>query len=431
MKVRFVKNYLSYKSDQEVEFEAEEAGELIDSGRAVEVKEDATETLLKAVDSKVKEVAEEAYRKGRDEAKADIAKAFGKRAPSIHVGPDRELEKPWRKGEFAMAVKAACINRGEMDVRLKASTASGGSSVGTDADGGFAVPDIWGDSIYDDIVSSSDLFGRCNNIPMSGPGSTLKLPADNTTTLGSNGLTAREKARAEDGTSITPSKMQVREISINVNRLVTLAPVTDDLLADGLALEAYLEGVVKRDMTYRLNENVFRGGSVCTGILGHASTVSVARQTAGHVTFADIKKMWSQRYGRPGSFVWITNQEVEPELMSIADEAGFNLYFAPGSLGMNPSGGLFGAPVLPLDNASGLGAAGDITLVSLENYLTVSKGGLERAVSPHLYFDTAEQAFRWTLRVGGRPARDTVITPATGRGTLTRSPFVTLGAVAA
>ena len=426
MKVKFTKNYLSYKLDQEVEFETAEAGELIDAGKAVEVREDATETLLKAVDAKVKEVAEEAYRRGREESRTDIAKAFGKRSPSIHVGPDRELEKPWRKGEFAMAVKSACT-RGELDVRLKA-TGSGGSSVGTDADGGYAVPDVWADTIYSDILDGADLFSRCWNIPMSGPGSTLKLPADNTTILGSNGLTARAKSRAQDGTVIAPSKVKLREVSVDVNRLVTLAPVTDDLLADGLALEAYLENLAKRDMSYQLNENLLHGGVVCTGIVGHASAVTAEREASNRVTFTDIKNMWARRYGRPGSFVWIVNQEVEPELMSISDEAGFNLYFAPGTLPATPSGVMFGAPVIVSENASGLGETGDIVLASLENYLTVSKGGLERAVSPHLYFDTAEQAFRWTLRVGGRPARDAVITPATGRGTATRSPFVTLDA---
>lgn len=255
MKVRFVKDYLSYKQDQEVEFADDEANELIEAGRAVAVNSDATDTLLAAVDAKVAEVAEKAYRKGRDEAKADIAKAFTKRAPSIHVGADRELEKPWKKGEFVMAVKSACTGRGE-DVRLKA-TASGGSSVGTDGDGGYAVPDVWSDRIYNDIMEGSDLFGRCLNLPMGGPGSTMKVPADGLTTLGSNGLTAREKTRAQDGTTITGSKIKLREMSIDVNRLVTLAPVTDDLRAC-LAVAGVRRWVAGRSASNKVNRSSSR-----------------------------------------------------------------------------------------------------------------------------------------------------------------------------
>jgi len=183
-------------------------------------------------------------------------------------------------------------------------------------------------------------------------------------------------------------------------------------------------------MIYRLNENILQGGTVATGIIGHASTIAATRKTANQVTFDDIKSIWSRRYGRPGTFVWIINQEVETELIGIEDSSGRNLFYAPGSLPATPNGVLFGAPVIVSENASGHGTAGDISLVPMEHYLTVTKGGLERAVSPHLYFDTAEQAFRWTMRVGGRPGRDAVITPATGRGSLTRSPFVTLAAAA-
>jgi hypothetical protein len=59
---------------------------------------------------------------------------------------------------------------------------------------------------------------------MSGPGSTLKIPADNVTTLGSFGLAAQQKTRAQDGTAITAKYLILRHHPVASVSKVTLHP---------------------------------------------------------------------------------------------------------------------------------------------------------------------------------------------------------------
>ena len=67
---------------------------------------------------------------------------------------------------------------------------------------------------------------------------------------------------------------------------------------------------------------------------------------------------------------------------------------------------------------------GDVILADWSRYLLVSKGGIRRAASIHVYFDTDEVAFRWTWRINGEPAD---LAPATQyKGSTTTSPFVLL-----
>jgi HK97 family phage major capsid protein len=426
VKIKFVKNYLSYKTGDVAEV-GDESADLIAKGYAEEVKVNPVDEIVNDLEKRVSEVAEKVASETAVKTVEKVSKALSAKKSSIYVGADAVESDPKKGfkhfGDFVTSVMKAAKGDGEAQTRLKA-TASGGMSVGTDADGGYAVPDIWANSIFTTSMSGPNLYDYVTKLPMSGPGSTLKIPAELFSTIGSNGFAAQSKTRAQDGTSITTSKAGLREMSIDVNRLVILAPLTDDLLNDSIALGAYIEKKAGDELNYKLNSNILRGGTVATGILGHASAVTVLRNTASRVKFADIKNMWTRRYGR--NFVWIINQEVEADLFDLSDAANRNIYFPPGGIKDSPYGTILGAPVIVSEHASSLGDEGDVVLADLSQYLTVNKGGVERATSAHLYFDTAEQAFRWTLRVGGRPGHDSVITPASGQGTKTRSPFVVL-----
>ena len=86
-----------------------------------------------------------------------------------------------------------------------------------------------------------------------------------------------------------------------------------------------------------------------------------------------------------------------------------------------------GRPVIVSQHANTFSAQGDVLLVDLSYYQTITKaGGMQTATSMHLYFDADLTAFRTTFRMDGQSKLSAPITPA--KGSTTMSPFVQLGA---
>ncbi len=78
-------------------------------------------------------------------------------------------------------------------------------------------------------------------------------------------------------------------------------------------------------------------------------------------------------------------------------------------------------------HANTFSSLGDVLLVDLSYYQTITKaGGMQTATSMHLYFDADMTAFRTTFRMDGQSKIAAPITPA--KGTATLSPFIQLAA---
>jgi HK97 family phage major capsid protein len=86
---------------------------------------------------------------------------------------------------------------------------------------------------------------------------------------------------------------------------------------------------------------------------------------------------------------------------------------------------LKGRPVLTIEQCPAVGTVGDLVLADLSKYVILD-GGMNSAISLHVRFDSDQALLRFTMRVDGKPSFATPITPY--NGTLTRSPFVCLGA---
>jgi HK97 family phage major capsid protein len=162
--------------------------------------------------------------------------------------------------------------------------------------------------------------------------------------------------------------------------------------------------------------------------------VTVAKetsQTADTILFANIVKMWARTYAPcRARGVWLINQDIEPQLLQMSFDPAATAGMVPAYMPANGAAGspyatLMGRPVVPINAAQTLGDLGDISLVDLSQYMTVIKsGGIRQDVSIHLFFDYDMTAFRFIMRVGGRPWWGSAITPANSTNTL--SCFVTL-----
>jgi HK97 family phage major capsid protein len=341
-------------------------------------------------------------------------------------------------GAWAQAVRAACLQPGNMDGRLRAALTTYGSE-GVGADGGFAVPADFRQSIANLAMTSEDsLFSRCDATPTAS--NSVSLVADETTPWSTAGVRVYTRAEAA---AMTQSKPSLRDLSVKLHEIYAFVPMTDELLEDAPLLANHLTSKAGEAFQFAINNYIVNGTGVgqMLGILNSPCLVTVneeASQTDDTVHADNIVKMWSRMPANVRSrAVWLINQDVEPELMKLGAVVksasgtavgGMPVYMPPGGLSASPYATLLGRPVIATEACSALGDAGDIIFAYLGGYFAPFKsGGVKSDVSMHLYFDQGVTAFRWTMRVGGQPWLSAPIARR-GSNTNTLSHFVTLQA---
>lgn len=348
---------------------------------------------------------------------------------------DNKLDKPWNSaGEFFAAVVKAeeQLKHGQpIDVRL-----ASGLNEGVSTEGGFLV----GTDISNELIKQTyenTLAGRCRSIPISANSNGVEIPAlkDKTRTDGNRGggVNAYWAGEAAAYNATTPAPFE--KIKLQLNKLTGLIYATDEVLADAGALQAYISTALPEEMAFKLDDAIIRGNGagVPLGILNAPCLVTQAAegsQTAATINAKNVAKMWSRVPARSKTRgAWFINSECFPQLQlmtSDATSAAQTVYMPPQGLSVAPFGTLFGRPVYEIEQCSALGTVGDILYCDFTQYLVATKGGMQTQTSMHVRFAYDEMAFKFTMRVDGKPAWNTYITPY--KGSATQSPFVALAA---
>lgn len=335
-------------------------------------------------------------------------------------------------GDFAFAVRNAQVRGGDPDPRLRnaAVTTSGNEGVGTD--GGFAVPPDFRSEIMSRVFGEDSLIARTDRMQSSS--NTLTLPVDMTTPWQTTG--GIQSFWTAEGAPKGQSKPALEEVTVKLHTLATLVPVTEELLEDAPAMDSYLRRKVPEKMDFTIGHSIVWGNGVGKplGFMNSPALVTVAAeaaQTADTVNAINLMKMWGRLPVQSRrNAVWLMHPDVEAVLpgMTIAQQP---IYMPPGGLSAAPYGTLFGRPVIPHQVAETIGDLGDVMLVDLANYMTVTKtgggrdaNGVKTDVSIHLWFDQDMVAYRFTMRVAGQSWWSQAIAQRDGANT--QSPFVAL-----
>jgi len=355
----------------------------------------------------------------------------------ITGGHDRKRDDPTAGfkgfGDFATACVAAATRPGSnIDERLLINAALpgtyGNESVGSD--GGFLVPAEYRTEIMQAVNSETSLFGMTDQIPISG--NSLKMPIDETTDWQtSGGITT---AWEDEVSLLSASKPQLKLAEWNARKITSLVAVSDDLLEDAPAMDAYLRRRAPSKVSFAVDRAIFAGDGVGRplGILNAGALITVAKesgQAADTIVRENINKMY-QRFpaANLSNAVWLANQDIMAQLEDLSfvgTDSPAPLFIPTGGLSSAPYDRLKGRPIVYHQACETLGDVGDLTLVDMSQYATVVKqGGVKVDTSMHLYFDANAMAFRFILRVGGHPWLAAPIQPRAGANTL--SPFVTL-----
>ena len=332
-------------------------------------------------------------------------------------------------GDFCQAVVRYTVNAGEIDERLRidAAAATTFANEGVGSDGGFLVPPLHGQRIYELSLEQSPILPMTDNIPVSG--NSITFPKDETTPWGSNGVRARWAAEGSAGTADKPV---VGTTNLRLHKLISLVPMSDEIIEDVSALGAYVAGKTAKSIGWKSNDAFINGTGAGQplGILNSGALVSVAKesgQAADTFLVDNVAKMYARML--PGGFansVWMINNDVFPELITMVLN-NQPIFTAPGGIPSAPNGMLLGRPIIISQHCLTVGDKGDVYFADWKEYVTITKAsGVVTATSIHLYFDAAQTAFRATFRVDGRPWLDASVTPANGSNNL--SAFVSLDA---
>jgi HK97 family phage major capsid protein len=236
-----------------------------------------------------------------------------------------------------------------------------------------------------------------------------------------------------EGGTLTATKPQFRKIELRLKKIAVAVYATDELLQDTTMLEQEVMDSAPKEIAFLTDDDVFEGTGVAgpLGFMASGCLISVAKeagQAAATILFANIVKMWSRRWAaNSANYIWLINQEIEPQLFSMALSVGVGgvpVFLPPTGLSSSPYSSLFNRPVIPVEFCSALGTQGDIALVDLSQYKLIDKGGVQSASSIHVQFLTDETVFRFIYRVDGQPIWAKPLTPFKGSNTM--SPFIVL-----
>lgn len=339
--------------------------------------------------------------------------------------------------QLAAVAKAALHPHAAVDPRLgKINAAAAGANELVGSEGGFLVQSDFQADLLTLVHDTGLLAGKAKrrSIGANANGAKFNVIDESSRANGSRYGGVRAYWTAEAG-QMTATKPKYHQEELTLQKLTGLYIATDEELADVTALESFSTAAFAEEFGFKIDDAMVRGtgAGMPLGVLNAPSLVTVSKET-GQIAATFIAENAYKMFARlwapslPNA-TWYINQALYPQLFQLVQvigTGGVPLFIPPGGIGASPFGNLLGRPVQPIEQASAPGDVGDIFLADYGQYVLIEKGGIQSASSIHVYFDTDQTAFRWTLRTNGRPWRKTALTPFKGADTL--SSFVALQA---
>lgn len=335
-------------------------------------------------------------------------------------------------GEFMIDVAKAA--RGDLTEKMQAHLQASGDATGqAGAQGGFLIQQDIGGMLYDQMLSQSPFLSRARIVPLSSGSRGIKFWAVD--------APSRQTGSRWGGVSAnwTGEKRKIKEsafpdlemVTMELHKIAALCRLPDELMEDAAAAAAMFLLAVRDEINFLVEDSIFRGNGIAkpVGFLDAPCTLSCPKETSqspDSFVWENISQMWMRLHSRSKPRgVWFYNYELGPWFDKLAvdgvqeDRPRFISY---GPTGMARAKG---RPMVEAEYASAAGDVGDIVLADLSQYLVIM-GPVQQNASIHLYFDTAETAFRLTLRIDGKPGWISPLTPY--KGSVKMSPFVKLAA---
>ena len=307
------------------------------------------------------------------------------------------------------------------DMQMRAAVSTGGASTQLGTDGAFMIQKDFTTELLESTFSSGAILSRCDTHEVGPNADGLEVVVlDETSRATGSRWGGVQVYWGDEADSATAKKPKFSKWESRLADVIGAAYMTERLLQDAPSIASVFSAGFTEEFQFVVEDAVIRGTGVGqpVGIIGHAATFSVAKETgqiASTIVAENIQKMWKSVHPRSRSVgMWCYNVECEPQLQNMMIGTGTSgqlVYMPPGGLSGAPYGSIYGRPVLPCEYCAGLGTVGDIFFANFQRYKIITKGGLQSDDSIHVRFLNNERTFRWLTRVNGAPKDRLTITP--------------------
>ena len=273
-----------------------------------------------------------------------------------------------------------------------------------DTAGGFLVPEEFQAEVIRYATEAAIVRPFARVFPMGS--NTLTLPKLDQSTAKFAGVDIHWEG--DEGDLKEESEPVFGRITLKLNKMIGLCPVSDDLLNDAaINLANFLVALFGEAIGYEEDYQFLRGNGMKKPLGIVECGTGVARDGAGCIIYEDLKNMMTALPAwADGGAKWITTKAGLEEILDIRSEGtnGFPLFLPGFHISQGIPKSLFGYPLELTDKLPAVGTKGDLLLVNLKHYFIGDRGGLQVATSIHDRFRYDETVFRFVKRVDGQCA---------------------------
>jgi HK97 family phage major capsid protein/HK97 family phage prohead protease len=313
-------------------------------------------------------------------------------------------------GDFTAAVVRRDVKRLEHVYGVKLSEGAGAS-------GGFTVPEEFAPRIMRVAMEQSVVRPRADVRSMRGR--SMRIPAfdysGDYSAGGSAFLAGMTMVYVDEAGEIDEGDVTFRQIELIAHKLARVVPISSELLRDSvLALEQTVAQMFGEAIAFTEDYMFLRGDGVGKplGVLNADACITTATALTSSPDVEKLltmhKRLMMQSESRA---VWV----VHPLLWDAI--AGLNasnyLTYLP-DLNGRMEYRLFGSPVLRSEKMPEGFDAGGLLLADFSQYVVADAGGIEIAVSEHVYFESDQVGIRVTKRHDGQPKLNSAVKVGSG-----------------
>lgn len=349
-------------------------------------------------------------------------------------GEPRDSARPFASlGDQLQAIVAVAKSHTADKRLIQVNNAVLGANEGAGADGGFALQEDFAGTIIESAVQHSELLNRLDRYTCSSPANSMRWVSADETDISASVFGGVQMYWAAEGATVAASKPQLKEMKMDLEKMMGIAYATDEMLTDAAFMTGFFGTAFALAAERLLISGVIAGDGEGKpkGFLKSKALITVdaeSGQAAGSFLGANAIKMQARAMPRNRErLVWLMHPDAEellPYLSIQNGEAAKFLWNPEGGLGNFDTQRVLNKPVLFDDSCSALGTKGDINLIDPFQYILLTKGTARQDWSVHVEFLTDQNCFRMVYRCNGAPKTDSTLTIKNSQKK--RSPFITL-----
>ena len=349
-------------------------------------------------------------------------------------GEPKDGARPFQSlGEQLQAIVAVAKSHTADKRLIQVNNAVLGANEGTGADGGFALQEDFAGTIIESAVRHSELLNRLDRYTCSSPANSMRWVSADETDVSASVFGGVQMYWAAEGATVAASKPQLKEMKMDLEKMMGFAYATDEMLTDAAFMTGFFGTAFALAAERLLVSGVIAGDGEGKpkGFLQSKALITVdAEPGQANASFLGANAIKMQARAMPRNrerLVWLMHPDAEellPYLSIQNGEAAKFLWNPEGGLGNFDTQRVLNKPVLFDDSCSALGAVGDINLIDPFQYILLTKGTARQDWSVHVEFLTDQNCFRMVYRCNGAPKTDSTLTIKNSKKV--RSPFITL-----